>query len=139
MERQKRPASHGEGIGVATWREAGPQCHDRHEADNARENDHRLHDARRDVAERNGFLDPLDDRKEDDRSRDVADGEQDLEECARGDARVEPPAEDIAGVVEYRIVEEERRDREYKSAGKEQPKYQRRFPAGCIRFPPGWG
>jgi hypothetical protein len=72
----------------------------------------RLDDPKRDVAERDRLADPLQDRKQDDRGRDVRDDGEDLEQRAGRDPRVEPSFQDVARVVQNGVVEEERGDRE---------------------------
>jgi hypothetical protein len=111
-----------QGAGIATWYKRTPQCQNRHKTDNTCENEHRLHHARRDIAERKGFANPFDEWKDDYGSCDIADGEENFEEGAHGNACLESSAEDVPGVFEYRLVEEERWDREYECAGEEQPK-----------------
>ena len=105
------------------------QGDDRHQADDSGEDDRRLDGPRRDVAERDGFVHPFEDREEDDGGRDVADREQDLEQHAHGDPCVESFAEDVVGVVEDRVVEEHRGDRE--DEGGEEP--QTRDASGLLQ------
>jgi hypothetical protein len=62
----------GGGVTVRTG-EVLPQRDYRHQADEASDDDRRLDRARRDVAERDGFVYPLEDWKEDDRGSDVGD------------------------------------------------------------------
>jgi hypothetical protein len=64
--------------------------------------------ARGDVAEREGFAVSPEDREHHDRRADVADHQEDLEERAERDAGVVAGAEDVVGVAEHRVVENER-------------------------------
>ncbi len=70
--------------------------------------DRRLDCARGDVAKREGFAVSPEDRKHHDRRADVADHQEDFEEGAQRDAGDVAGAEDVVGVVEHRVVENER-------------------------------
>ena len=87
------------------------QRHDRQEADDADGDEDRFDDARRDVAEREGLVLPLEDREQHDRGPDVRDDEQHLEERAQEHLGVVPPADDEVPLVENVVVERERRNR----------------------------
>jgi hypothetical protein len=86
---------------------SSPQRHDREQADQADDDDDGLDDTTGDVAERERLALPLDDGPQHDGGSDVRDGEEDLAERAQLDARVGPVAEDVIGVVEDRVVEEQ--------------------------------
>jgi hypothetical protein len=64
-------------------------------------------------------LDPLDDGEDHHRGGYAADRQQDLQQGSHGDAGVGAAADDVVGVVEDRVVEEEGRDRE--DEGSEEP------------------
>lgn len=94
------------------------QRDDGEQADRADPDDRRLDCARGDVAEREGFAVSPEDRKHHDRRADVADHQEDLEQGAQRDARVVAGAEDVVGVVEHRVIENERGgDRRQKRRG----------------------
>jgi hypothetical protein len=88
-----------------------PQRHHRQEADDADDNDRGFQGAQADVTKGDAFILPPDDRKQRDGSTDDGKGEDHLKERAQEHAGVWTGADDIAGAVEHRTVQDERTDR----------------------------
>jgi haloalkane dehalogenase len=74
VECDERLASQVQRAGICAARsgEVLPQGHDRHQADEADDDDRPFHDAKRDIVEGDGFVHPPENRKEDDGGGDVA-------------------------------------------------------------------
>src|SRR5688572_11630739 len=81
------------------------------QADQADDDDDGLDDTTGNVAERKRLALPLDDGPQHDGGADVGDGEEDLAERAQLDTRVGPVTEDVVGVVQDRVIEEQPCDR----------------------------
>jgi hypothetical protein len=85
------------------------RSYDRHQAEEADGDEGALHDTSCDVAEGERFVLPLEDREQRDRGADVGDDKDHLEERPEGDAGVGARADDVAGVVEDRVIQDQPR------------------------------
>ena len=88
-----------------------PQGDDCKHGDDADGDEDAFHDARRDVAEREDLVLPLEDRKQHNRGRDVREDEDQLEERPQVDLVVGAAPGDVAlGIVENGLIKRKRRD-----------------------------
>jgi hypothetical protein len=132
--KQKRPVMDrdqrlgGDGQGGVVGPGAGdvlPQHDNRQEADEADDDERGLHDPKGDIAERDRFALPPEDREQHNGGGDVGDREQDFQERAYGHLRVGTTAEDVVGVAEHGVVEQRGRDREDEGSDEPQPRDER--------------
>jgi len=84
-----------------------PQSHDRKQAQEADGDEGRFNDSSHDIAKRERFVLPPEDREQHDGGADVGDDEDHLEERSESDAVVGAGADDVVGVVQHRGVENE--------------------------------
>jgi hypothetical protein len=111
MERHQRLTS-GEERGCIRARTCLlAQRHDCKEAEDADGDEDAFHNTRRDVAENEDFVLPLEDRVQHDGGADVGDDEQQLQERSKGHAGVGAATEDVTGIVQHRDVEKINWDR----------------------------
>ncbi len=107
MERNQRSARDRESATVcARPGKILPQRHNRHDADQARNDDRRFEGARGDIAERDRFILPLENREQHNRSGDVGDRGDDFEECSKRDSRIGTRPQDVVVVVDKRGIHE---------------------------------
>jgi len=81
------------------------QRDDRHQAEDADEDDRALDDAKSDIADGDALVDAPRDAVENDRGGDVRDREQYFQQRTDGDPGVSARAEDVVGVVENGVVQ----------------------------------
>ena len=91
----------------APAREVLSQHHNREQADEADGDDGALNDTTGDIAQGERLTLPPYDGPQHDRGADVGDNQEDLEVRAQPDARLGAVTEDVVGVVEHRVVEEQ--------------------------------
>src|SRR5829696_8650265 len=110
MDRDQRLAGGHERARIPTGSsgEVLPQGHDRQEADDADGDEGAIDETSGDIAQRERFALPLEDREQGDGGADVRDDE-DLEERAQGRAPGGAGTDDVVGVVQHRRVEDGRR------------------------------
>ena len=109
MERDQRLADGDERGGIRARSSLLAQRHDRKEAEDADGDEGAFDDTSRDVAKGEDFVHPLDDGIEHDGGADVGDDEDQLQERAQGHAVVGAATDDVAGIVQHRDVEKNKR------------------------------
>src|ERR687894_255697 len=108
MERHKRLTDGDERGGIGARSSLLAQHHDRKEAEDANGYEDGFHDTSRDKAEGEDFVYPLGDGPQHDGRADVGDDEDQLQERAKGHARVGAGTDDVVGVGQNRGVEKKR-------------------------------
>jgi hypothetical protein len=139
MDRDQRLAGGHERARIPTGSsgEVLPQGHDRQEADDADGDEGAIDETSGDIAQRERFALPLEDREQGDGGADVRDDE-DLEERAQGRAPGGAGTDDVVGVVQHRRVEDGRRRDRGDEGDDEERAGDERGPRGCrANHPPG--
>src|SRR5918997_5957042 len=108
MERHKRLTDGDERGGIGARSSLLAQHHDRKEAEDANGYEDGFHDTSRDKAEGEDFVYSLGDGPQHDGRADVGDDEDQLQERAKGHARVGAGTDDVVGVGQNRGVEKKR-------------------------------
>ena len=110
MKGEQRLADHKQRAGIRGGSTL-PQGHDRQEAEQADADESTFNEASRDIAERQRLVRPLEQREQHDGAADVADDQQQFQECPMEDAAVRAGTSDVVVIAEDWTVDDYCSDR----------------------------